>query len=276
MSPAATATTLAPTLAAQQQALLAALFVRPIESVAADAIKTVADHAYFTGARGLKAYQSNGLALADRTLRGAYPVMAQLLGDESFTLLAHDFWRRHPPVRGDLTQWGGELAGFVQCNAQLVEEPYLGDVCRVEWALHQAAGAADREPDLSTFTLLSTNEPDALTLVLSSGVAVISSVYPVASIVTAHLNHSPAFDEVGRRLREGVFESALVWRQGFRPQVAACSPAQATFVAAVQSGASLLLALTGAGDFSFNDWLTAAVQSGLVLGARPIQAHTTA
>ncbi|MEY4882185.1 MAG: hypothetical protein RIS34_39 [Pseudomonadota bacterium] len=266
MSPAATATT----LAAQQQALLAALFVRPVESVAADAIKTVADNAYFTGARGLKAYQSNALALAQRTLQAAYPVMARLLGDESFTSLAHDFWLCHPPVCGDLTQWGGELAGFVQCNAQLAEEPYLSDVCRVEWALHRAAGAADREPDMSTFTLLSTNEPDTLTLVLSSGVAVISSGYPVASIVTAHLSHSPALDEVGRRLREGVFESALVWRQGFRPQVAACSAAQAAFVTAVQSGASLLSALTDAGDFSFDDWLPAAVQSGLVLGARPI------
>ena len=203
-------------------------------------------------------------------MQAAYPVVAQLLGEEAFTLLARDFWHACPPVRGDLAQWGAELGDWVQSHAQLAEEPYLGDVARVEWALHRAASAADLEPQPATFALLSTMEPDGLTLQLSSGIGVITSAYPVASIVTAHLHGSPTLETVGVKLRAGEGESAVVWRQGFKPRVAPCAAAEAGLVRALQSGASLLSALEQAGNLDFNPWLTAAVQNGLVLGARPL------
>ena len=203
-------------------------------------------------------------------MQAAYPVMAQMLGDEAFAMLARDFWRAHPPVRGDLAQWGAELGDWVQGHAQLAGEPFLGDVARVEWALHRAASAADLEPQPATFALLSTMEPDGLTLQLSSGTRVVSSAYPVASIVAAHLHGNPTLEVVGARLRAGEGESAVVWRQGFKPQVAPCSAAEADFVRALQSGASLLSALAQAGNLDFNPWLTSAVQNGLVLGARPL------
>lgn len=250
-------------LARQQQALLDALFV--------ERVKPNGD-TFFTGARGLMAYRANAHALAERSLLATYPVIAQLLGDESFKLLARDFWHHHPPTRGDLTQWGEELASFLQVKPQLAEEPYLGDVARVEWALHRAANDTDRARDPASFALLSTVEPDALTLVLSSGTAVINSVYPVASIINAHLKHDPALVEVGRKLRAQVPENALVWRQGFRPELAECSAAEAVLVQALLSGAPLLAALEQSGGLDFNQWLPPAVQTGLVLGARPLAA----
>ena len=262
-------------LAVEQQALLDALFTRPLADQSGDAINLIAVHAYYTRARGLKAYKNNGFSLAGRTLMAAYPVMAQLLGEDSFALLARDFWLAHPPVRGDLAHWGASLGDFVQHNALLADEPYLGDVARVEWALHRSASAADRDAQPATFALLSTIEPDALTLQLASGVFVLASAYPVASIVTAHLNNSPTLEEVGRKLRAGERECAVVWRQGFKPQVALCTMAQAGFVQALLSGASLLSALEGADEFDFNPWLPAAVQSGLVLGVQPIDATST-
>jgi len=257
-------------LALEQRALLDALFIQNADVNSVNAINSIATHAYFTGARGLKAYQNNAFSLAGSALQAAYPVVAQLLGDEAFALLARDFWHAHPPVRGDLAQWGAELVDFVQGSVQLAEEPYLGDVARVEWALHQAASAADADPQPATFALLTTTEPDRLTLQLSSGTHVITSAYPVASIVTSHLHGSPTLEAVGARLRAGEGESALVWRQGFKPQVAPCSATAAGFVQALQCGASLLSALERAVDFDFNSWLSSAVQDGLVLGARSL------
>jgi len=257
-------------LATEQRALLDALFIQTIGAKPGNATNNIAAQAYYTGARGLKAYKNNAFSLAGRTLQAAYPVMAQLLGDEAFALLARDFWHAHPPVRGDLAQWGAELGDWVQGHAQLAAESYLGDVARVEWALHQAASAADLATQPATFALLSTTEPDQLTLQLSSGTRVITSAYPVASIVTAHLHGNPTLEAVGARLRAGEGESAVVWRQGFKPQVASCSAAEAAFVLALQSGASLLSALEQVSDFDFNPWLSSAVQSGLVLGARPL------
>ena len=70
-------------LAMQQRALVSALF-------AADdgATENVANYLMDTWGRGLKAYKANAQALAQRALGAAYPVVARLLGDESFAALA--------------------------------------------------------------------------------------------------------------------------------------------------------------------------------------------
>ena len=97
-------------LAAQQQTLLKTLF----EASARNAINLIAAYADSTGARGLKVYQTNGHMLAERALQAAYPVVVQLIGEESLAGLARAFWHAHPPQRGDLAQWGAELPEFVR------------------------------------------------------------------------------------------------------------------------------------------------------------------
>lgn len=254
-------------LATQQSALLQALFIKPGHSAPQTAIYLIATQANNTSARGLKAYQSNAGALAVRSLQSVYPVVEQLIGPEAFAMLARDLWCSLPPTRGDLAQWGGGLADFVTAIPQLGTEPYLPDVARIEWALHLAATAVDEAADLASLALLTTHEPDALTLQLAPGTVLIGSPHPAASIVTAHLYASPPFEEVAHKLREQAPESALVWRHGLRPRVANCPPAEAMFVQGLLAGASLLAALESA-PFDFNHWLPQAVQNGLLLGAR--------
>ena len=58
-------------LAIEQQALLDALFTRHLVTQSDVAINLIAVHAYYTGARGLKAYKNNGFSLAERTLLAA-------------------------------------------------------------------------------------------------------------------------------------------------------------------------------------------------------------
>jgi len=103
------------TLAAQQQALLAALWEPDTEN----AINLIAAYAAPMRAGGqkrlelgLRAYRAHGRELAPRALAGAYPVMAQLLDEENFGALARAFWLAQPPAAGDLGQWGEGLAGF--------------------------------------------------------------------------------------------------------------------------------------------------------------------
>ena len=192
-------------LARQQQALLKALF-----GVPQNASKLIAPHVHGAWARGLKFYQSNGHALAERSLRAAYPVLAQLLGEESFEALACALWHARPPERGDVGLWGEALPVFVAASVQLADEPYMADVARVEWALHRAAGAADAEPELATLALMTAHEPAQLALRLAPGTVVVASAYPVASIAMAHLEGSPTLEEAGQRLRAGQSEAALV------------------------------------------------------------------
>lgn len=254
-------------LAAQQQALLEALLAWPAD----DAMQKIAAHAIDPRARGLKAYQANGHALAERALQAAYPVVAQLLGDESFADLARALWHAEPPVRGDIACWGESLAAWAQASAQLQDEPYLPDVARAEWALHQCAGAPDRAADLATLALLTTEDPAQLHLVLAPGCAVVRSAWPVASILGAHLEASPSLEEAGAHLRAGVSQDAVVWRAGWRPRVRLALVGEAEVLRRLLDGVTLAQALEAqdsANALDFGQWLPMAVQTGLVLAVQ--------
>lgn len=261
------------TLALQQQALLDALFARP-RTVGASPHSPTLHTAQ--SMRGLAAYQANGRALAARCLLAAYPVVAQLLGEQNLHGLASALWQRYPPVHGDLARWGDALPAFLASNEQLTDLPYLADVARVEWALHQAAGATDADHDLPSLARLATEDPSALTLALAPGTAVISSDWPVASLVNAHTWGQPELAEAGRLVQQRVGESAVVWRQGFKPSMAPCSSCVADLLRALLAAVPLTEALAcastdqGTFNFDFADWLTQAVHSGLVIGVAPM------
>lgn len=258
-------------LGEQQQALLRALW-QPRHQEAIDSLAGGAALAQGEQwRRGLLAYRSNASELAQRALAGAYPVVAQLLGEDNFGALARQLWLAYPPHRGDVAQWGRALAAHIESVPGLRdEEPYLGDVARVEWLLHVAATAADAAVDMASLQLLATHDPASLGLVLSEGAACVVSRYPVASIIGAHLDGEPALEEAGRRLRAGMAETALVWRAGLKPSVRSAAPGEAPFVAALQEMRSLADSLAAAPDLDFSQWLAPAVQSGLLVAARAL------
>lgn len=263
------------TLAQQQQALLGTLLALPGSAQATDALMTLNTHVLTPWARGLSAYQANGHDLAQRSLLAVYPVIAALMGDDSFATMAHELWHRHPPARGDLACWGEALAEFVAHNPQLADVPYLADVARVEWALHRAAGAPDTGADPASFALLLTEaDPDTLTLRLAPGTAVIASEWPAASLVTAHLHNDPPLAVAAARVQAHDAENAVVWRQALRPLVAACTRAEAALLAGLLNGSSLLASLNDAlqadAAFDLGAWLPSAVTQGVVLGAEPL------
>lgn len=255
------------TLARQQQILLNALLAWP----AADTIKTTAACVEDPQGRGLKAYQANGHALAEKALRTAYPVVAQLLGDESFADLACALWHAHPPLRGDIGCWGGDLSAFLRFSGQLQDEPYLPDVATAEWALHRCAGAPDAQADLSTLALLTTRAPGQLGLVLAPGCAVVCSVWPIASVLAAHLEGQPTLQEAGALVRAGVAQDAIVWRAGHHPRVRQALAGEADCLQALLKEDSLAAALDLAPALDFGQWLPVAVQTGLVMKVLPME-----
>lgn len=225
--------------------------------------------------RGLQVYQANRAVLAERTLASTYPVTCQLIGAESFEPLARYFWHEHPPVRGDMGQWGAELAGFLDAAPQLAGEPFLGDVARIEWALHCTATAADIVLDTSSFVLLSREDnAHPANLLLAPGSCTLESAYPVVSIINAHLSGRPTLGEAAELLHQGHGEYALVWRQGFKPTVRTLSRAEYSLINALVTGLALEVALNQARvaepAFDFNAWLGAAVQAGLITGAAQV------
>ena len=165
-----------------------------------------------------------------------------------------------------MVQWGEGLAAFLGASVQLAETPYLADVARVEWALHTCASAADQAADLANFALLMMHDPAELRLVLAPGCQVLTSAWPVASLMDAHRLGNPSLAEAGQRVREVVAEIALVWRAGLRPAVREARAGEAAWVAAFLAGQTLAQALDGASALDFNTWLPHAVQTQLLLG----------
>jgi hypothetical protein len=249
-------------LAQQQEALLDALFAWPPQS----AMKNLAAQAIDPGARGLKAYQTNGHMLAERALTAAYPVVAQLLGGESFGDLARALWHGHPPLQGDLALWGDALPAFLHISEQLQEEPYLPDVARAEWALHCAATAADVQPDPASLALLTTHDPAQLQLVLAPGCVVVESKWPLASLLLAHLQGQPSLAEAGAQVRARLPQEVVVWREGLRARVREAVPGEALCLRSVVDGQTLAHALDKAPQLDFSSWFPMAIQTALVLG----------
>jgi hypothetical protein len=253
------------TLARQQQALLAALLDWPPQP----AIQKLSRYAHGVGVspeRGLKVYQTNGHVLAERALSAAYPVLEQMLGAESFAELARAFWHASPPVHGDITVWGAQLGEFIGKSAQLQGEAFLPDVARAEWALHGCASAPDRDSDLATLALLTTEDPQNLGLMLAPGLDTIRSAWPLGSLMLAHLESKPSFEEVGKKLKSPVPQDVVIWRAGFQPRLRLAMAGEATLLQALQTGATLGPALEAVNGLDFSQWLPLAVQTGLVLG----------
>ena len=265
-------------LAQQQSDLLNAIFTT--NKIAKNTINTSTTALNSIKNRGILTYRANSSALANRSLQAAYPVIAQLIGEEAFEHLAIDFWAQHPPVRGDLAQWGGDLFDFINRIEAFQSEPYLSDVANAEWALHTTAIAPDKNADYASFSLLTELDAGSVTLDLAPGTALIQSNYPVASLLAVHLyadeRVSPSFDEVRQKLHDGTPEIAMIWRHGFLPRVSACSLAESELLTILLRGKSLLAAIELAiakpdiKPFDFEAWLTQAVLQGLILGAKPI------
>ena len=252
----------------RQQALLRALWRDAPDAVLAGWMRESTQ----VGA-GLQAYRANAGAHAERALAAAYPTLQQLLGNESFAALARAHWQADPPRRGDLAQWGAGLAAFIADDPQLAAEPYLADMARLDWAVHQAAQAADAQ-DPQGLPLLAQVEPQRLRLRLQPGCALLASAHPVATIWLAHHGGDPSgegndrFAAARAALAARQAETALVQRQGWRVAVRALPAAEARFTRALLQQQPLASALQGAGtDFSFETWLIAALQGGAIAAA---------
>jgi hypothetical protein len=223
--------------------------------------------------RGLAAYRGNAGALAERALAGAFPTVAALVGDESFGALARGFWRHHPPVRGDLGEWGAGLPEFISASAELASEPYLPDSARLDWLAHQASRAADGPDEAPVLDALGQHPPEELQLALRPGCVVLTSRWPVATIWSAHQQQGEGrFDAVRVAFASGAGEQALVYRDGYAVRVEALDAITARFTAALIAGASLASALDDAGDsFAFEHWLVQALQQRWLVGVQLLQ-----
>ncbi|MET0519812.1 MAG: DNA-binding domain-containing protein [Burkholderiaceae bacterium] len=217
--------------AARQQALVQAL----LNGAAVSGLRPLAG---IEGGvrRGLDAYRLNARALAGRALASSYPQVREWLGEADFAAMAWAFWRRHPPLGGDLAAWGAELADFL--DAQHGMEPALSDRARLDWARHLCERAADARQDAASLNRLADSDPARLRLILMPGLQLLS-------------------------LQAGPH---LVWRREWRAFDRPLTAGESLFFDALLQRVDLNQALQRVlaldGPFDFGAWLQAALREG--------------
>jgi hypothetical protein len=180
-------------------------------------------------------YRNNVHASLIEALQANFPVLARLVGEDSFRALAREFLRTRLPVSAALHDYGSTLPDFLRDYAPAASLPWLADVAALECAWWQAYGAADA-PALSAIDLAAI-DADALLARrarLHPAVRVLHFAHPAASIWLAHqVEGEPA------PVPDWCEEAALLTRPDAEVRLYRITPAQRHFVAALAAGETL-------------------------------------
>lgn len=185
-------------------------------------------------------YRNNVASGLTRALEAAFPVIRALVGEVFFGAMAVEFLRTHPPKSRLIMLYGEDFPPFLATFPPVAHLGYLPDVARLEQALRESYHAADAPPlpadDLS-------NLPEATLLQarlrLAPAVRVLQSDWPIFSIWTANITGGPA----------PVMEpqSVAILRADYTPKPHLITAQAATFITALQAGATLQMAMDYAG-----------------------------
>ena len=147
-------------------------------------------------------------------LRGAFPRVREVLGDDDFAALATDYLEAHPSRHPSLRHLGDGLAGFLRDPAAPRPHapelpPFVADLAALEWARYDVFDEADAAPvTLAALQVL----PAAVFAQVPVRLVPAHRVVPVEHAIETTWRalgrreawHAPVLE--GRRL--------LVWRQG--------------------------------------------------------------
>lgn len=170
-----------------------------------------------------------------KVLKGRFPVVEKIVGDEFFKVMAHAFIVEHPPRSPLLAVYGDDFAGFIAGFSPACQLTYLADVAQIEAARTRAYRAADAAPvDPGRFAALDARAIDAIRFEMHPSVEIIRSSHPIVTIWAMHSGEQTlAPIEHWRR------EDALVARPYLDVEIRSLPPGGAAFLLALASGRPL-------------------------------------
>lgn len=186
-------------------------------------------------------YRNNARHNFREALRAVYPVVERLVGARFFDRMADLYGQRHPSTGGDIHRFGGQLATFLGGFAPAAGLPYLPDMARLEWAIHEIFHAA-RPPafPLERLAAVAESRHGALRFVLSPACRLIASRWPIARLWALNQPGVPWDD--GFDLDAGG-DQLLVHRNGFEVELEALAPGEFELLERLAGGETLAAAL---------------------------------
>jgi len=134
----------------------------------------------------LAIYRYHVLTTLTATLESAFPVVCQLVDKRFFAYAADTFIRQHPPGGPCLVEYGAVFPEFLEGFPPCQGHPYLPDVARLEWAVHQASQVEVRPLDRARFDAIPLDDLPALRFSMDPTLSYVSSPWPVDKIWRAH------------------------------------------------------------------------------------------
>jgi uncharacterized protein (UPF0276 family) len=132
-------------------------------------------------------YRGNLIGSWNKIMASVYPVLQQLVGEEFFEGLVRVYGKACPSQSGDLNEYGGSFAEFLQGFDHVADYPYFPDVARLEWAVHRAYYAEPADVfDASRLAALAPEDFDRARIRLHPACALVASRWAIADIWLAH------------------------------------------------------------------------------------------
>ncbi len=133
--------------------------------------------------QGLKVYRRTLVFSLIEVLEDIFPVLKKVLTDDVFKFCARNYIYNNPSRDYNLNKYGKTLPDFIQQQKELKEHPYLYDLGRLEYALHQCYYAkSDEALSLETFKSQVKKDSEGLKLRLRLSCDFIQTTYSVHNI----------------------------------------------------------------------------------------------
>lgn len=135
----------------------------------------------------LQIYRHHVFTTLTAELQAAFPVVCRLVDERFFGYAADRHIRVAPPSGPCLFEYGATFPEFLAAFPPCRDLPYLGDVARLEWAMHRALQAPDAAP-LGPEALRSVAPETAgdVVFTLDGSVSLLASRWPIDAIWRAN------------------------------------------------------------------------------------------
>lgn len=145
----------------------------------------------------LAIYRNNVLGSLADVLAQAYPTIRRLLGGDGFAVEGRGYASTYPPCRPMLWSYGGGFPAWLEERPCTDAGPWLPDVARLDWAMHEALFAADAEPlDPARLAAVPPERAGGLRLMPHPSVRLVRSRWPLHAIWKGQPPAGPAPEAV--------------------------------------------------------------------------------
>ena len=135
-------------------------------------------------ANRLNIHRNNYRESLSGNLANHFPALEAFVGEEFIGGALKEFCTANPPVSASLASYGAGFAEFMDNHAVSEQLPYISDIIRLEWAMH----------DLQTVpeTIYEEKPREISGCAISDNVRLIDSKFPLMSIWSSAMGHIPA------------------------------------------------------------------------------------